>query len=162
MSAYFKPLRRKIGVLTLAMALWFLAIWAKSLFGQDTLSISTGDQSHHFIFTSPYGLVWKQVWLPENQETGPWYGTLDHRIYRTGWFSNHEIDFDPKMPFKAIPVDWHWRLLGFHCGSAHDATSPFLNVRLVAIPYWMPVLLLALPSVWLLLGRPRQKSDAKS
>ena len=149
MGNYFKPLRRKFGVFAAIVAFGFLIVWLKSLFGQDTLSISTGDRSHHFVYTSPHGLVWEKVNLPPSRDEDRFYQKLDHPIYRPGWFSNHEIDFDPEVPFN-FPVDWHWRLLGFHCGSAHDKGWPFLHVWLMAIPYWMLVIPVALLAVWLL------------
>jgi len=136
MPSYFKPLRRKVGLLTLVMALMFLAAWMRSLDTTDTLARLSA--SREDVFSSFSGsLVW--MCKPHNN---PW---LSAPVW--GWQSLPKERFD-LFGHHDISWRWNWMFAGTGNDLTYGQTFRFIQYSLIVIP-------LALLSAWLLLSKPR-------
>jgi hypothetical protein len=127
MGEYFKPWRRKIGILTLLLACVFAAGWVRSSGYEDEFQISIGDADHVFESRSSK-IRWHGI--------GPLGRESELRIQ---W---HATPLSPPPPLKLLVRQ----------GSGM-ARAKYFDV--VAVPYWSIVIPLALLSAWLLLSKPR-------
>lgn len=149
MPAYFKPLRRKIGVFTLLIACIFMAGWVRSSFCSDVINTSVWNTIQS-IRTTKAGLLWVSEEYP---------GTM------FGFCPQIQLGNASTWDFQG-PWQLEWKSCGIKFGEGHfeniQAGITF-NVRAKywIIPFWLIVIPLTLLSVWLLLSRPRaQKSPA--
>lgn len=133
MIVYLKPLRRKFGVVTLALACLFTAGWVRSCFIGDDCGIRTGKSRMEWFGSCDQYLLWGHI-QSENDETRRWYYSF--RATKFG---------DP-------PADFQWR---WHCGDFGFAESSNLGAKFLLFPYWSIVVPLTLLSAWLLLSKPR-------
>lgn len=148
MPTSFKPMRRKIGVLTLVMACVFMAGWVRSKSKFENLEIPLGETAYAYGVTSKGGGI--DVYRVAGMEpAGEWIyssrpAPLDengHPKLATPWESHHEIE-------------WRWDWAGFHVGVSRWNRMNW-QIESCMIPYWSIVIPLTLISAWLLLSRPR-------
>lgn len=130
MRAYFKPLRRKLGVVTLVAACLMSIGWARSLVVGDAFQFTAGRGGAFHQFASEFGAVQWSCWRI-NRYLNPEWAT---------W----PIAADPFG--NAIDRDDNWSI---HYGSPGKLAS-------LTIPYWMIVVPLTLLSAWLLLSKSRR------
>lgn len=142
MGTYFKPLRRKFGVLTLVMACVVAAGWVRSLSIGDTISL----KSHTLLSGQGY-IRWVRT-----------TGRID---------ANRAFDHATGNPFnwyngRGSKSAYDWRYCGFAYGKRDGAdlledegTIAFTMFNYCA-PYCAIVIPLTLLSAWMLLGKPRQ------
>jgi hypothetical protein len=151
MREFFRGWRRKVGTVTLGMALGFSGLWVRSLSVRD---IAAWKHIHaEFRIRSFEGTLGWQRLAPPSSNT--W----------TGWQSqtNFKGDFfDPWSTFEGFDVIlWRWDWLGFSLGSAllDEPEVPRINPEIVVfiVPYWSIVIPLALLAAYLLLSKPRAK-----
>lgn len=144
MGSYFKPLRRKIGVLTLVLACVFTAGWVRSRCHEDLVLVPTGDVVR--VCTSLDSRFISGVARPKRPSSHPpfpvWralpFCTLDRFIARGS-------------------LRTHWLIGGFGVGEM-EATPPF-EVWIISYP---PIVIpLTLISAWLLLRKPRKATQEK-
>lgn len=147
MNGYFKPLRRKIGVVTLGLACVLMGVWMRSIvICDDLIAYSpetnagqrwlTSYRSHMMIFSyrkrlkKPYLKYWSRHIDTEN--------------------------FGNRFPFSGFEGGWYWTGAGFGVGNAKQPrNSPTYGFDVFRAPYWSIVIPLTLLSAWLLLSRPR-------
>ena len=159
MSDYFKPWRRKIGVLTLVMSLVLVVVWRRSRSSQDELrcrtSLYTAIAIHSY--DRCLGLMW--IWDCESrpEKTGSdQFLLLDIRPMKAifwDWSSSNVVvvmDLERRFP----NLQLYWQFGEFHCGRL---TSPKATAMLLLIPYWAAITSLNLLSAHLLLSKPRKK-----
>jgi hypothetical protein len=145
MGRYFKPLRRKIGVITLVMACTFAAGWIRSLSLVDYAGWDCSFTGYDL--KSERGQLW--FFYTTRTERRNWAYLLDsERI-------SPRIN-TARLPFLQSNLDWRWDWLGFHFSSE---VSPTVQHRYFIVPYWFIVVPLTVLSAWLILSKPRTKSE---
>ena len=134
MGDYFKPWRRKFGVLTLVIACALMAGWVRSqsildlVFIRNSLIIVSGDSgitiANHvrLNFSAP------------------------------GILNAGSVDYDPSSN-KELFID---------VMSTRRYRMTDLEFKSFAVPYWAIVVPLTLPSAWMLLSKPRSPVAKKS
>jgi len=152
MPTYFKPLRRKIGVITLVVACAFMAGWARSQGYDDEVDFWTGPHQTHSLNSSPTGICWmKRSDLPPSvpMTTGR-CGLVAFQSWTLGGKD------DGCNPFRWSTPRWEFASMGFHF--AESTINPPDSGRLAVwiIPYWSIVIPLTVLSAWLLLNKPRE------
>ena len=140
MGDFFKPWRRKIGVVTLVIACVLAAGWVRSLVVMDRIIwTNNGSMSS---FASIDGMVW-------------WYRispiSLTNRVvWRSAKNPNPPIDlwanYDPT---------WRFQFSGLQFGVGQSNKHPNMGISICEIPYWFVIIPLTLLSAYLLLTRPR-------
>ena len=156
MGEFFKPWRRKAGLLTLVMALMLMAGWVRSPFVTDMIAYSKEVNSVDYWFSADSRLGWfglridpKRCLASNSTETfkGPaipsWYTTLTSQNRQTYAFLRSE-----------------WRWFGFDVGK-EEAGFAFDWVFYRTVPYWSVVVPLTVISAWLLLSKPRPSNQKK-
>lgn len=145
MPGYFKPWRRKFGVVTLVLVCQFTAAWVRSKVIQDEFTYATGATSGQIIATKDGHLLWM----------------IFHNVRPTllpdfPYWSN-----EPFQTFDKFYTDksktWKWRFCGFYSGTAPNPKSTIFLVS-----FWSIVIPLTLISVWLLLSKPRTARKPES
>jgi len=150
MGGYFKPWRRKLGVVTLVMACVFAVGWVRSFRICDNIGISNGDRSYHQLFSCPNWFGW--VMVPCTKGTIPnWYQTSVH-----GW---HTSNLDHRMreesPYSMVHLHMEAKGRGYNWRYS-DVSNPHFIV-----PYPSVVITLTLISFWLLLSKPKTSTTKK-
>ena len=155
---YFKPLRRKIGVVTLVLACVFMVAWVRSQVVVDAMSI-TCSRWQHFLFSDNFGIWWETDLISQKGRQVPFFGDFSK------WYlqSNKRATPPPEAPdfeFAANP-DIVLTSYGFYYAVLFSKNqNPPLVKSTWIIPYWSIILPLTLLSAWLLLSKPRVKKPA--
>lgn len=152
--SYFKPVRRKLGLLILAMASVLMAGWIRSFSVLDRCFFSQS-RSMHALFSMDGVLSWRRLTPFAEDLPAGW-------IERPKWISaaltQQGLD-DYRFYWDDGDVHWHWdwHTIGFDFGAASFeilGKPPNKNwVRrheIWQIPYWSIVIPLILLSGWLL------------
>jgi len=155
MGDYFHGWRRKVGIVTLLMALVFMAGWVRSFSADDLICF----KQHQFNSVCG-GLVWERpAQQPSMQFSHFVFSSRDLRN------PNHIVG-----PFESSTPDDKWRrqFAGFVVAeyrvavtSANKTTSIEAN-RFYRVPYWSIVIPMTLLSTFLLLTKPRQSNQKKT
>ena len=144
MPTYFKPLRRKIGVVTLVMACVLMAGWVRSLSRCDTLFLNFGINSRD-------GINRADLHAESTDGYIFWAKSDDGNFAKP--VNVFEWDVRNRDSLKGIcslcPIKSY---LIWLTALNRDGT-----VRFRILPYWSLVIPLTLLSAWLLLSKPRQK-----
>lgn len=136
MNGYFRPLRRKIGIITMLIAFLLAVGWARSSIVADSFEFTTvrGGTIHQF--ASEYGAIqWRCC------------GTIG---YTSPEWSNRRVIDDPNGHF--IDREFSHLILRYADDSSWSGNA--------SCPYWSIVIPLTLLSACLLLGNPRSKPAA--
>ena len=75
MNGYFRPLRRKLGILTIAMACVFAAMWVRSCYYDDWCFVRLGDT--YYLLQSELGRLTCKKW-PTPPPNGDIFGLRPH------------------------------------------------------------------------------------
>lgn len=150
MNSYFKPFRRKLGVIAVVMGCVFAAGWVRSLSRYD-----------HYMFPG------KQTndWLVSNRQQIGWMrwrldsGKLMSNVgYASGWTSTPVGSVHPEMSEEGP----RWQLIGFDyqhgdlpMGLRSSPVYVIHQIR-IRVPYWSVVMPLTLLSAYLLLSSASQ------
>jgi hypothetical protein len=130
--AYFKPLRRKIGVLMLMMACAFMVGWVRSRNSEQTLSLPISSDAKCYLQSA-----WSEIRLYKTDEI-----TIDDerflRISKGGWSIVDAVGHEDSATYLST-------------------ANAIVHTDLVTVPYWSVVIPLTLLSAWLLLSTPRVK-----
>lgn len=132
---YFKPLRRKLGVLTLFMACVFAAGWIRSISCWNVIDLSMLHRSCEW--NSSFGSIQWAGWDAEECVTWP--------VVSFG--SGQLVPLDPD---RAQVLEM---LVAADCVIDNGGMNRIDWI----IPYWSIVVPLTLLSGWLLLSKPRQQ-----
>jgi hypothetical protein len=147
MDSYFKPWKRKIGLLTLAMACVFAAGWVRS---QTTVDLMYLDfPNSNFVFIS---------------------GSGSFLIVRDTRFTWADPAVVTKMSVILVPVDYsYFNVRGYRRGWAATNVGVYSSVEdalmngtpTAMTPYGYVVIPLTLLSAFLLLSKPRKSTQMK-
>jgi hypothetical protein len=142
MREFLKGWRRKLGCVTLLLAMVFLGIWVRTLIVTDQLEMMVGDSKHYFTSTE-----------------GCFRWTCHHKRPKEAssliWYSIE--DGSPGQPLDnegAIKWHWRWNWCLFDVGSGQYRGSRLLTW---ACPYWIGIPLAGLSAALLILS-PRNHS----
>jgi|GEM_PF-774879 len=147
MREFFRPFRRKLGVLLLALASALMTLWMRSFVRRDTITLNTITPLHRIV--SAYGTVnWdKEAMI---QWSNPWPTFFDSTSKMTDGFW---------VPSPEANGLWKRSFLGFEAGCGRKSEHGW-KVERWAMPYWSIVLPLTLLSAWLLIGTYRPSDPA--
>ena len=157
MGDYFKPWRRKLGVLTLVLACLFMAAWVRSLAVRDTYLFQQEQRKGaepfghlSFISSNDGRLKWVQ-WDAKN-ESATFMMVLDG-----SYFNGKSGKLDT---FDNLTSECRIRFCGLEFWNGTYRKSE-LNVAMFVLPYGFPVFPLTLLSTWLLLSKPRESTQKR-
>jgi hypothetical protein len=156
MGDYFKPWRRRIGVLTLLMALVFVALWVRGTVVTDQFCF--GDSKGYRAFEVREScLLWGNIKAFGGVTIGP-------ASVWTVYPKDHRGSQLQAMHLTPTNERWEWRWNGFgfdfgrtRIENGGNDTRPTLWV----IPHWSITILLTLVSLCLLLSKPRKSIEKK-
>lgn len=151
MRECFRGWRRKIGVLTLMMALVFMGGWVRSFSIKDEISVrkNVGITTH--LISNRSRLGWKSVTIDDPLSTNftiSFYfakPAKEHDFYR-----GHDVRWK-----------WRWQCCGFEFGRFIPNGPPWIE-EIWIIPYWSLVIPLTALSAFLLLSKPRKSTQGIS
>lgn len=152
MNGYFKPLRRKLGVVTLLLACIFAAGWVRSNYKYDLVTFN-GKPWKFIAGSFPVTIYLGQTrhqpqlqffWMSINSDFNSF---TDTTITGTG---KRTIDLADLKRHDVI--NWRWDWAGFHLS---DGRKYGRELRMCLLPYWSVVLPLTALSAWLLLSNVR-------
>ena len=151
MGEFFKPWRRKIGVMTLMLACLFAAGWVRCRFIQDTYTFSFWTPSCVKVISAPHCLVLAKlqvetdkaiplsVWQSEQADAKHWHLRFD------GATVNYPIR---EAAFTTDDVD-------FGIGNTN------VSVKFCQLPYWSMTIPLTLIALGMLVINPRKLNEKK-
>ncbi len=140
MGDYFRPLRRKIGCITLLLACVFTAGWVRSLKDtKDILCVPIGQHTFEY-FHSLNGAIWC-FHLHNTVETD------------VTFFKEHYRGWNRRPVMSGARVDRVAKYGPFLFRNESTYAARGFSLR---IPYWSIVIPLTLLSAWLLLSKPRK------
>ena len=150
MGEFFKPVRRKIGVVTLVTAGVFMAGWVRS--GSEFASVCVSVRNSLFIITSSNGSV----------------GCYEFRGSDISGLKSTPFPSWGK-PFLGDFPEWAnnplitWRLRGLGFGvSQKPLQIGGHEVSVKLVPYWSITIPLTLLSAFLILSKPRKSNQRKT
>ena len=152
MGEFFRGWRRKLGVVTLGLALGFTAGWvrSKTYFDRVEFCYSRILKTNNNFMSAYRGIEWISFWgddPPSSKE-------------KTTWNSGRmNADFST-IRFKSFRRTRNYELGGFVYEDGEFAG--FLQMRIIVIPYWSTIIPLTLLSAYLLLVKPRVAKPAKT
>ncbi len=152
-TSYFKPLRRKIGVLTLAMACVLMAGWVRSLTIVDTFYFPTGWRTSFTTSTAFQSIILRVGF------DGEWNEAFYWKTYRSSFFAPYRRQDILIEPAEAENVVWFCQLSGFGIGETPREMHDELRQLYVMISFLWVAIPLTLLSAWLLLSKPRVKTE---
>ncbi len=146
--SYFKPLRRKLGVVALLVACVFAVGWARSLKRDEVLNLNA--HRSNFAIRSFDGRIQFRRFGPNDAREFVSWNSMPPPKER--W-----------MLAEYIVDDWRhfnltWRndfFSSFHIGTGTHKRMSSRHLDLCTLPYWSIVIPLTLLSAWLLLSKPR-------
>lgn len=148
MVRFFHGWRRKIGCVTLLMALASFSVWGlghRFLMGYSI----RGDHRVDSFGSSSNGLMWICFRFPEDSVMSP-------ESVSAGWHFSSK----PPTLLENIDTDWSWRCCGFYFATGIERTIR-LPVTARIVPYWCIILPLSVVSAFLLIKQPRRSNQKK-
>ena len=168
MREFFTGWRKKIGAVTLVMALMIVAVWIRSFRSTDIVNLHSIPNTSLMFISERSGIVF--LWM-NNEAPQFTDGRLDDSYVLLG----QNLRLNQIMPRELQP-EWKFEWLGFQYGNARDVkgaaawvadihevfgstvkASDFkgLIASVLVIPHWSVVMPLTLLSAYLLLSKPR-------
>lgn len=145
MNGFFKPWRRKFGVVTLVAACVTAGGWVRSLIIHDTFQFPIRKHTTSFVETMNQRLTCSIEFHNSTSGASPYWGIE----------ATPEID-----PLDDEPFGWRLRSCGFGVGGNLDDSPEYYWLIAWQIPYWSIVVPLTLLSAWLLLSKPKQRKPS--
>lgn len=159
MGSYFKPWRRKCGVITLVMACAFMGAWSRSVGIWDDIWF-TAFGMRTFVISKCGSIGWcgHFIWEPVDPDPHGWQA------------QSIEVGTSTDVPIRqslsdclGVDVDAQFSWNGFAFSRHFEFNNPDrLYCHMGLIPYWSIVLPLTLLSAWLLLSEPRPATQKKT
>ena len=144
MSEFFKPWRRKVGCVTLAMACVFMAGWVRSRTANDYVLIPT-NSAGYFVGADSHGLCWIQSQNLDFPDF--WYV-----VQGPGVSFEFNAAYQRPLDHNAAATCSQW--LGFQIIQINsNILGPRSRELKWVLPYWSIVLPLTLLSAYLLLSK---------
>jgi hypothetical protein len=153
MGNLFHSWRRTIGVVTLMMALVFMAGWIWSYSILDVVVCNGGRYTDGWLRSSCGEIILNRYYS----------GDAEILLGAVVW---EQSPLSSIFYFDFADIHWRWRLGGFRFGESYDDRNAIVATFFV-IPYWSVVLPLTLLSACLLLTKARptkqsEKNDPRS
>jgi hypothetical protein len=149
MGDYFKPMRRKIGILTLVMACVFAGVWVRSEMIYDDFHLELPiDRRHTLAIESMFGRIEVAATFYNTQRRR---SPPAHFATQTITFNENEGDFEFSNCWLPT-IKGVWGRL-----DEVDSWSGYI----VVLPYWSITVPLTLLSAYLLLSKPRKSTPKK-
>ena len=156
MSEFFKPWRRKIGVLALLMSCVSIGGWLRSRFTQDTFTMGFGSSSYCKLVSVSDRILIANVSMDEKLpiQTVPW---TSQKPRKNGW----EIVLP--LPDRSKLVCMHPFSEDLYSTGNDEMGANFISfaIKWCQFPYWFVALPLTALSAFLLISRPRQSTQKK-
>ena len=175
MRAFFKPWRRKIGVLTLGLACVFAGLWIRGITIQDSLwfgfAIHDSSFSTQVQKTVTHGMVLDTLSssAKEGVVWGRWTSGEGNLAWVPGWKTHSTDNNDLLDPFEPLGnplnpalVDYRWNLLGVEIAQYHVWNGKADIYSFWRLSHLSIVVPLTLISAGLLLITPRSAKQAKT
>jgi hypothetical protein len=152
MHDFFCGWRRKLGCVTLVMALAFVGGWVRSGMRHDFVTSDTSRSRYGF--TSFQGRLQLGRWTPHGNGPLLTWGSINAAESQENPVDENGAQ-KPFDPFEFLDVEWRWDWGGFHFGaSMNRAKTRKKRVELWVVPYWSITVPLTLLSAFLLLTKP--------
>jgi hypothetical protein len=150
MREVFRGWKRKLGVVTLAMACGFIIGWVRSLSVMDVLQIGSGSRTMEHCVSTNGSLIWGRFRTedPNSVIVFPIWGTSGSSTIEA--FLEH------------ANLRCNWRSFGFGRGDLNIDSLDRSRHTFWMIPYWSIILPLTVLSAFLLLTKPRQSIPRKT
>jgi hypothetical protein len=148
MTTWFKPSRRKIGVVTLLMACVFSIGWVRSTVVEDVFTLKFNKKRVDRLISSVRyrGIMWQGICFPEHHM----------KLSPTSWVSMNGAD----------PRTRHWygadEWTGQFFRSKNEISAAGVRSSLMLISYGVIAIPLTLLSVYLLLSKPRKPKSGQT
>ena len=158
MGDFFKPLRRRIGMLALVLACAFMVAWIRSTITYD--SIEWNGNPYRFYMESCLNRL--HLNCTSHLENEPRFSLMNMKPKQV-WGYNKDKEtgtesYDP-IRFNHDRCDWRCEIAGLHVirgrSAFNDVARADLEFVLCIIPHWYFAILLTLLSAYLLLTKPR-------
>ena len=159
MGSYFKPLRRKIGVITLVIASVFMIGWIRSQISLDGVYLPVIPA-----FSKATGsgelLSWKRgllLIIRVRSNSFPSFRAMLPRLRTWGRPSMaRSVTDELSELLDSSIIRWNWKLCGAGYGEQVEEDTGNRGVWFFVLPYWSIVLPLTFVSGWFLLSKRRQ------
>ncbi len=152
MREVFHGWRRKLGCVTLVMALVVYGAWMRSRVRHDLVILPWG--SDIYCIESMWGQIdLGRVTVQNNRMRASW---KSDEITQANWRWVDEQGNPRAVDYltEVDEVEWRWDWVGFHFGAGHTSqhrTEDYL------FPYWSVAIPLTLLSAYLILWKPRKQ-----
>ena len=157
MGGFFHGWSRKMGILTLMIALAFMGAWVRSFGRQETFHVCPG-RSIFCVWSTDgnFGLSrssYEAHAIAVSKSINIFNSTL--KRFNIGWSTDNLSDLRNQGEYwTGADSERHWRLGGFCAGSAsHSTRSDEHEVLHLQVPHWFILAPLSLLSAYLLLGK---------
>ncbi len=154
MGEFFRGWKRKVGFMTLMMALALAGGWVRSAFVEDSIEIPTGRHSSISLVSGYSQLLLKVDLHPCSDDTLPIPTWRSVKLWGgIRWYDD-------------LPTVFQWEWNGFALAEVpyqellDDDWQDYRSTYYFA-PYWSITIPLTLVSLWVLLSKPRQSSPKK-
>lgn len=158
---YFKPLRRKLGLLTLVLACVLMCGWMRSVQVTDFLIFPATGNLGTSLLSSRHRLMLCTEYCADPAGIRVAWSAFTRRRFYPIWKCRSRSLEDFTI------IHWSINVCGFaisepressgSIGSVPNAITYDFTSQYWSIPYWFIVLPLTLLSAWLLLSNPKQK-----
>lgn len=157
MNGYFRPLRRKVGVLALLLTCTLTACWIRSLSCDDCIDCWLTSRSTLHVISGSSSLNIAYAW---DDGTEPSVSQVNGACLPEALMNCAERVDWKTFPADDAPTDyfaWDWNLCGLSIAANDYGPIHKRAVRIVDVYFIVPLTLL---SAWLLLSKPRSKPAA--
>jgi hypothetical protein len=148
MREFFHGWRRKLGCVTLVMALVLMVGWMRTRVVQDGVSLRISEQLFYSIASRDGTLHLVRASYTEPITGAPFIK----------WYTMPRPD-DGKHITQMPTMRWRWQAAKFGVG---DLARPEVVFTFWITPFWFPTGLLTIVSAWLLLSKPRPRPTTPS
>lgn len=160
MAEFFRGWRRKVGVMTLMIALVILGAWCRSFGKIDRFTFQSHNYDHNRLVSFKGSIAWQRV-VPGDVSRGStnineFAPELFHELAESvaehllaGLLSNED------------KFEWKHRLFGFEIGEHHHTGSSLAAVQVTIwkLSYWLLITPLTLFAAYLFLAKPNKSNQ---
>ena len=155
MGEFFRGRRRKVGLLTLVLALMFMGGWVRSQLIVDGSVRNLG--GFRYVIHSFDGMI---DFIRMSEMEG--WPSVIWDSSKLSQMKGYDLDDDgvrrPFDPWESLEMVWKWDWGRFHFGSGTRKWGPKkLKCQIYIIPYWSIVFPLTVLSTYLLLSKPENR-----
>ena len=156
MAEFFRGWKRKVGCVTLLMALMLVAGWVRSEAIRDfiMLDLNKSDGNWDWVYSNRQRLFWQRTYDdPDYTRRMPYFKMQSLGIPHRSNLDDHQnsMDYLYRKRFFGFELAWF--------STYGSITQPYS--RVIAVPYWSITIPLTSLSAWLLLSRSRKSTQNK-